>query len=213
MAKANEKASNAAASWMPLDDLKPWGRNPRRHRLAELAASIRRFGFGAPILARLENRQVVAGHGRLSASRTLVAEGAREGDHADVARVLSGLVPVRLLELGEDEASALALADNQLGGAWEDADLRGVLRDLDSRGVELEGLGWDEGGLAALLAEAAAPPSDMPPELGEGLADGLTLHARWTLTFDQGNEIAVREALDALKAVVPSLAIKESEAV
>jgi hypothetical protein len=56
-------APEAAAEWVPISALKPWENNPRvnERSVADVAASIKRFGFGAPILARHADGQVIAG--------------------------------------------------------------------------------------------------------------------------------------------------------
>src|ERR1700761_2533865 len=57
----------------PLDRLLPSPRNARTHsdaQVAEIAGSIRAFGFTNPILAG-QGGDVIAGHGRLAAARLL----------------------------------------------------------------------------------------------------------------------------------------------
>jgi len=80
----------AAAVWLPIAELVPWDRNPRKNAtaVAKVAESIERFGFGAPLLARAEDKQIIAGHTRLLAAKKL------------------GLthVPVRLLDLDPADA-------------------------------------------------------------------------------------------------------------
>jgi phage terminase small subunit len=59
--------------YRPLDALIPFARNPRAHsddQVAQIAASIREFGFTNPILLDGGNG-VIAGHGRLAAARQL----------------------------------------------------------------------------------------------------------------------------------------------
>ena len=56
-----------------LDSLVPYERNPRTHseeQIAQIAASIKEFGFTNPVLLDGENG-VIAGHGRLAAARSL----------------------------------------------------------------------------------------------------------------------------------------------
>src|SRR3954466_16089832 len=58
---------------LPVDSLIPYARNARTHsnvQVAQLAASIREFGFTNPILVD-GGRGVSAGHGRLLAARKL----------------------------------------------------------------------------------------------------------------------------------------------
>jgi ParB-like chromosome segregation protein Spo0J len=59
--------------YWPLDRLIPNARNARTHsdaQIAEIAGSIRAFGFSSPILVSGDG-DVIAGHGRLSAARKL----------------------------------------------------------------------------------------------------------------------------------------------
>src|SRR5512139_3339203 len=56
-----------------VDDLIPYARNSRTHspaQLAQIAASIREFGWTNPVLVDGENG-IIAGHGRLAAARKL----------------------------------------------------------------------------------------------------------------------------------------------
>src|SRR5471030_2942018 len=58
---------------VPVASLIPYARNARTHtdaQVAQIAASIREFGFTNPILVDGE-RGVIAGHGRLLAARRL----------------------------------------------------------------------------------------------------------------------------------------------
>ena len=57
----------------PIESLVPFNRNPRVHsdeQVAQIAASIKEFGFTNPILLDGENG-LIAGHGRLAAARLL----------------------------------------------------------------------------------------------------------------------------------------------
>ena len=59
--------------YWPIDRLIPSARNARTHsaaQVAEIAGSIRTFGFTNPLLVG-EGADVVAGHGRLAAARLL----------------------------------------------------------------------------------------------------------------------------------------------
>ena len=135
-----------AAEWVAIGDLMPWGDNPRDNDEAakEVAKSIERFGWGAPIVARAEDRMVIAGHTRLKAASLLGLD----------------RVPVRFVDLSPVDARLLALADNRVGeiAEWSEG-LGDVLRELDDQGAELEGLGWDADDLAAIL-EPDPPEAD-----------------------------------------------------
>lgn len=128
-----------AAQYVALADLKRWDRNPRVNDPAVQAVvdSIRRFGFGAPILARKTDGEIIAGHTRIKAAVKL---GLTE-------------VPVRYLDLTATEAHALALADNRVGeiAEWDDDALADVLRELNEQDVSLDGLGWVDTEVRAML--------------------------------------------------------------
>ena len=57
----------------PLATLTPWARNARTHstkQIRQIAASIRQFGFTAPVLID-EAGTILAGHGRVAAATLL----------------------------------------------------------------------------------------------------------------------------------------------
>ena len=142
-----------AAIWASVDSLRPWVKNPRKNEAAvdAAAASIKAHGWGAPILARAANSEVIAGHTRLKAAIRL---GLKE-------------VPVRFLDVSEEQAHALALADNKVGesSAWDEQTLAQVLKDLGDSAATT-GFSTDEiealiGKLDAERLEGAA--DDEPP--------------------------------------------------
>jgi DNA modification methylase len=139
----------AAAVYVDPSSLTPWNQNPRHNEAAidEVAKSIERFGFASPIVARTADGRVIAGHTRLAAALRLGLED----------------VPVRFLDIDEQLASALALADNKIGeiATWDDETLGQVLAELEQDGMDLGGLGWDEDELDRIL-EAANPPQPEP---------------------------------------------------
>jgi ParB-like chromosome segregation protein Spo0J len=144
------KKKESAAEWVDIDQLKEWDKNPRLndHSVDEVAESIKRFGFGAPIVARKSTSEVIAGHTRLRAARKLGLK----------------TVPVRLLDLSEADAHALALADNKLGelAEWDYLELSDLAEDID-----LESLGFDLSELETLIeltpktTKPKVPPSVM----------------------------------------------------
>jgi len=129
----------------PVDRLVPSARNARTHsdaQVAEIAGSIRAFGFTNPILVG-EQGDVVAGHGRLAAARQL------------------GLsdVPVILLQgLTELQRRQLVLADNRiaLNAGWDLEMLNLELKDLSALGADLTLMGFTAQELAAALAPAVS---------------------------------------------------------
>ncbi len=109
--------------------------------MAQIAASIREFGWTNPILVDGGNG-VIAGHGRLQAARKL------------------GLVEVPAIELAhlsETQKRAYVIADNRLAEAagWDDDLLRVELADLRADGFDLALTGFDATELDTLLAADA----------------------------------------------------------
>ncbi|GGC70877.1 hypothetical protein GCM10011504_55810 [Siccirubricoccus deserti] len=124
-------------------DLVPYARNARTHsaaQVAQLAASIREFGFTNPILVDGE-RGVIAGHGRLLAARKL------------------GLTEVPTIELSHltpAQRRAYVLADNRLAlsAGWDEELLRIELGDLQAEGFDLALTGFDANEIGKLLIGA-----------------------------------------------------------
>jgi ParB-like chromosome segregation protein Spo0J len=57
-------------AWRPLGELIPYARNPRTHsdaQVAQIAASIKEFGWTNPVLVDGQNG-MIAGHGRVVAT-------------------------------------------------------------------------------------------------------------------------------------------------
>jgi site-specific DNA-methyltransferase (adenine-specific) len=136
-----------AATWEPIDSIKPWAKNPRKNDgepVDRVAKSIERFGFSAPIVVRAQDNRIIAGHTRWKAAQKL---GMTQ-------------VPVRFMPLDEDQAAALALADNRLSEItpWDDEGLAEVLRDLEGASFDLDGLGWTAGELEGVMAEFDPEP-------------------------------------------------------
>src|SRR5271168_4816621 len=116
--------------WL-LEKLIPWARNPRTHsdaQIAQIAASIREFGFNNPILVDT-HAGIIAGHGRLLAARKL---GLTE-------------VPVIVLDhLTEAQKRAYIIADNQLAlnAGWDDELLRMELAALQQEDFDVSLIGF-----------------------------------------------------------------------
>jgi len=125
----------------PIEQLIPRATNPRTHsaeQVAQIAASVREFGWTNPILLGADN-EVLAGHGRLLAARKLgMAE-----------------VPVIVLgHLSEPQRRALVIADNQLalGAGWDEDLLRLQIAELKNEAFDVDLLGFEDEELARLLS-------------------------------------------------------------
>jgi len=133
-----------------VTELIPYVKNSRTHsdeQVAQIAASIKEFGWTNPILVDGSNG-IIAGHGRLMAARKL---GYKE-------------VPtIELKDLTETQKKAYIIADNRLAlnAGWDNEMLTIELNDLLADGFALDILGFDPKELGALLE----------PEVVEGLTD------------------------------------------
>jgi DNA modification methylase len=140
---------------IPIDRLSPFRGNARTHseaQVAQVAASIREFGWTNPILIRPDG-VVIAGHARLLAARTLG---------------LSEVPTIELHGLTEAQCRALVIADNQLAlnAGWNEETLRLELAALKEQDFGLNLLGFDDDELLRLLAEPGggfADPDAAPP--------------------------------------------------
>jgi site-specific DNA-methyltransferase (adenine-specific) len=135
----------------PVAGLIPYVNNSRKHsdeQVAQIAASIKEFGWTNPILVDGANG-IIAGHGRLMAARKLGMEA----------------VPViELAHLSEPQRKALIIADNKLAmnAEWDNDLLMLELGELLEGGFDLDLLGFGKDELDALLS---------PTEATEGLTD------------------------------------------
>ncbi len=126
-----------------LDQLIPFVHNPRTHsqtQIAQIAGSIAAFGFNAPILIDSKGN-IIAGNGRYLAALKLGLE----------------MVPVVVLDhLSEIQKRAYILADNKLAelGGYDDELLAIQLAELRDADIDLQLLGFNDGELQALLADA-----------------------------------------------------------
>src|SRR5260370_14370628 len=144
--------------YWPIDRLIPSARNARTHsaaQVAEIAGSIRTFGFTNPLLVG-EDADVIAGHGRLAAAPLLG---------------LTEVSVISLRNLIEIERWQIMLADNRiaLNAGWDAEMLKLELIDLGKLGANLKNLGFTEHELAVALGGSAAGfiPEDEGPGLGE----------------------------------------------
>jgi len=135
-----------------VTDLIPYARNARTHsdeQVAQIAASIKEFGFNNPILVDGENG-IIAGHGRLAAARKLGLD----------------TVPViELAHMSDTKKRAYILADNKLAmNAGWDFELLGVeLEELKIDGIDLELTGFGDFHVDPLEEMPTLPSGDREP--------------------------------------------------
>lgn len=127
---------------MTVADLIPYAMNSRTHsdeQVAQIAASIREFGWTNPILIDADGG-IIAGHGRLLAARKL------------------GMTEVPCIELAhltEMQKRAYVIADNKLAlnAGWDDETLRLELEALLDVDFDMDLVGFSQDELDALLPE------------------------------------------------------------
>ena len=143
-----------------VEALIPYARNSRTHsdaQVAQIAASIREFGFTNPVLVD-EANGIIAGHGRVLAARKLK---------------MPDVPAIRLSHLTEAQKRAYVIADNKLAlnAGWDIELLRLEISDL--RGLEcdvaLTGFSTEE--LDALMAAPGTEGLTDPDAIPEAPAD------------------------------------------
>jgi len=181
---------------VPVEKLIPYVKNSRTHsdgQVAQIAASIKEFGWTNPILVDGESG-VIAGHGRLLAARKL---GQKE-------------VPViELAHMTESQKRAYVIADNQLAmnAGWDTTLLSLELADLKEQGFEMDVLGFDPKELDNLLEpeqvdgltdEDAVPEAPVEPKTK--LGDIYQIGNHRLMCGDSTSIDAVEKLMDGQKA-------------
>ena len=123
-----------------VEALIPYARNSRTHsdeQVAQIAASIREFGFTNPVLVDDEGG-IVAGHCRVMAARQI------------------GMTAVPTINVGwlsEQQRRAYVIADNQLAlnAGWDDEALAAELSALDDSGFDVGLVGFSDADMERLL--------------------------------------------------------------
>ena len=163
-----------------IDELIPYANNAKIHgpdQIEQLRRSLREFGFVSPVLID-ENKNLIAGHGRVEAAR---AEGMTEVPYVTVS------------DLTEAQRRAYIIADNRLAeaGVWDAGRLKLEMQDLQALDFDTELTGFTmaevktihvsahERGITS--AEASQAPVealdlDDPPESQRENASANTCH-------------------------------------
>ena len=143
-----------AIVYKAISELVPDPRNARTHpkrQIAQIAASIRSFGFANPILADEQGR-LIAGHGRLLAAKELG---------------FSEVPVIELAGLSDAQKRALRLADNKiaLNAGWDVEILKLELTELSLPEIDIDlGLtGFSSGEIDVILAGSPDPDDEVIP--------------------------------------------------
>ncbi len=149
--------------YRPIESLTAYARNARTHsdeQVAQIAASIREFGFNNPVLVDGQ-RGVIAGHARILAARKLA---------------MTDVPVIELAHLTDTQRRAFILAENKLAerAGWDAELLSLELEDLKLADFDLSLTGFDATEIDALLADDYADaekpghhsdPADDVPEV------------------------------------------------
>ena len=132
---------------LAIDRLIPYARNSRTHsdaQVAQIAASIKEFGFTNPVLIDADGG-IIAGHGRVMGARQLG---------------LAEVPCIRLGHLTDAQRRAYVIADNKLAlnAGWDEKMLALEFKDLQAMDFDIELTGFGLGDIDELLAELDATP-------------------------------------------------------
>lgn len=168
---------------VPLDQLKPYGTNPRRGDVAAIADSLRANGQYRPIVVNRRTREVLAGNHTLAAARDL------GWTH----------IAATWVDADPEQAARIVLIDNRANdlASYDDTVLAELLASLNG---QLAGTGYDNADLDALLAglEPARPVMLTDPDSAPPLPADEPITATgqiWTLG---PHRLAVGDATDPL---------------
>ncbi len=156
-----------------VEDLTPDPKNARVHgdrNLDSIKASLKQFGFVAPIVVQKQGMIVRAGNGRLQACKDLGW----------------GHIPAVIVDQNDAEAAAFALADNRTSelAEWDMDALASVISDIAPEGLG-DATGFDASEVEKLIAtlnvdpvselledvEPPTRPKKSPPKPGEPLPE------------------------------------------
>lgn len=123
-----------------IADLIPYANNARTHtkeQIAQIAKSIKEFGFTNPILINTDNT-IIAGHGRFEAVKEL--------GFTEVPCIL-------ISHLSQKQIKALVIADNKiaLNAGWDFKLLSDEIKNLKEENIDLDILGFGDLELSNIL--------------------------------------------------------------
>jgi len=161
----------------PLEQLKPWKGNPRRHGqdVQALVKSIQHFGWTNPVLMQRGTNRIIAGHGRVEAARQ------------------AGLssVPIIEIDFTEEEASAYTVADNRLAelSEWDLPKLTDCLTELEGHGYDIELTGFTEESTERLIHGESSDSS----------ASYLSELSVWSVLISRGEKADLEGVLQSFR--------------
>ena len=181
-----------AVKYRKLAELKPYIQNARTHskeQIAQIADSIKRFGFTNPVLLD-GTGGIIAGHGRLMAAQKMG---------------LADVPTIELSGLSEADKRAYILADNKLAlnAGWDVDMLKLEFAELTELGVDLSITGFSDAEVAKLMGDkpGLTDPDDVP-ETAQSitqLGDVWQLGNHRIICGDCTNALVVDKVLGSVK--------------
>ena len=168
---------------LPTDALVPYARNSRTHspeQVAQIAASIKEFGFTNPVLIDANNT-LIAGHGRVMAAQSIG---------------LPTVPAIRLAHLTDAQRRAYVIADNKLAenAGWDMATLAREVEDLSGEDYSLDLLGFTTAELEGLLGQEPPPPEPAAP------SPGIVYQEKYAVLVDCKDEADQQRIFEQLTA-------------
>ena len=159
-----------------IEKLIPYANNARTHsdkQVAQIAASIREFGFNNPVLIDKQS-SIIAGHGRVLAARKLE---------------LDSIPCIRLNHLSDTQRRAYMIADNKIAmnAGWDEELLALELTELTEFGVNMDLTGFTVDEIVSLKQ----PNFEAATEEEQGQLDQLD--PKWVACPNCGKEFDLRE--------------------
>lgn len=140
---------------VPVADLVPYGRNPRRGSVEAIRESLSAHGQYRPIVVRRGTNEVLAGNHTLAAARDL--------GWAEIAATF--------VDVDDEQAARIVLVDNKASdaGTYDETDLLALLKELEATEAGLAGTLYANEDLDDLLA--ALSEAEVPAETAEANSD------------------------------------------
>lgn len=124
----------------PIDELKPYARNPRRGKLGVIIDSLEKHGQYRPVVANKRTGEVLAGNHTLAAARAL------GWTH----------IAASWVDVDDDQAARIVLVDNRSNdvAGYDDTELLELLQSLP----DFEGTGFDQAFVDELIGRLPGDP-------------------------------------------------------
>lgn len=170
----------------PIEALVPYANNSRTHsdgQVAQIAASIKQFGFTNPVLIDSEGG-IIAGHGRVLAARKLG---------------LAAVPTITLGHLSETQRRAYVIADNKLAenAGWDEELLQIELQDLQAAEFDMALLGFS----ADELADAMGITRELDGQAPAGPDKGIDYKESFAVLVECTDETHQQEVFERLASM------------